>query len=340
MPKNAILAVDIGAGSVKMLYGTRKKVLAYHMADTPKDSMEDNKIINLDSIHSLIDRFLRDNMLKPKYISFSIYGKDLVIRHIEVPYMKEVNVKQTVEWEIGRNLPNAGAHYYIDYEILNREDGKRKNVYQILAAAALKEKVENYLRLSQMLKLQIKAVDISANCTARVFKRLTVGKNALNNLVIVDIGQSNTGITIIEKGKLAMERQIPVGFDRIKEEIAKMNPELINREYDYLQNTFNYKNTQSQVDIRINNLLDNVLTSFQKVIQFFTTGKLEKDISQIYVIGVGSSIHGIEEIIQNYFTGPEVVAIDKATYGPKVKLPGNSKLKYFSNALGLLLREE
>ncbi len=338
--KNAILAVDIGAGSLKLLYGTRIKILAYEMIDTPKASMEDNRIVRLDVLHDLIASFIKKNRLKPKYISFSVYGKDIVIRHIEVPYMKEVNVKQTVEWEIGRNLPNAGANYYIDFEILNREEGKRENVYRILVVAVLKERIENYLKLAQMLNLEIKAIDISANCTARVFKELTIGKNAMKNLGIIDIGQSNTRMTIIEKGKLAMERQVPFGFDKLTNEVVNINPELLNREYDYIHNHYNFNNIESQINIRINRLLDDVFTSFQKVIQFYTTGKIEKDISQFYVIGVGSSINGIEEIIQYYLNGSKVMADDTVTFDEKVKLLEKTELKYFVNTLGLLLRED
>lgn len=337
---SAILAVDIGAGSLKMLYGNKNKVQAYQMVDTPKDTMEDNKIVKQDIIYDLIDSFIKKNKLKPKFISFSIYGQDIVIRHIEVPFMKEANVKQTVEWEIGRNLPNAGANYYIDFEILNREEGKKEKVYKILAVAVLKERIESYMKLGKMLKLEIKAIDISANCTARVFKQLTIGKNAMKNVGIIDIGQNNSGITIIEKGRLAIERQVPFGFDSILKEINKINPDMTNQEYDYLQNKFNFNNTQSEIDIGINRRLDNVLTSFQKLIQFYTTGKIEKEISQIYVIGVGSTINGIEEIIQNYLSGSKVIAKDTVTFGRKVKLPRECELKYYINTLGLLLRED
>ena len=45
---NAILAVDIGAGTVKLLYGTKKKIIAKDMVDTPHSSVEDNKIIQIE----------------------------------------------------------------------------------------------------------------------------------------------------------------------------------------------------------------------------------------------------------------------------------------------------
>jgi type IV pilus assembly protein PilM len=340
MLHNGILAVDIGAGSLKLLYGNKKKVHAYQMMETPVGAMEDNKIVELNLIYNLIDSFIKENKLKPKYISFSIYGKDLIIRHTEIPYMKEDNVKQTVEWEIGRNLPNAGANYIIDFEILNRRTGKKDKVFQILAVAVLKERIENYLNLGKMLKLEIKAIDISANCTARVFKQLTNGKDAIKNVGVIDIGQNKAELTIIENGKLAMERQVPYGIDRIKEEISRINPELKYKEFDYIQRNFNINNTQSEIDIKINQLLDHMLTTFQKVIQFYTTGKIEKEISQIYVIGAGSSINGIDKIIHNYLTGSNVITEDPVTFGHKVKLLQEADLKYFVNTLGLLLREE
>lgn len=334
------LAVDIGAGSIKMMFGNRSKVAAYQMVDTPKNTMEDNKIIKVDEIFNLIDGFIKKNKLRPTDISFAVYGQDLVIRHIEVPYMKEANVRQTVEWEIGQNLPESGANYYIDYEILNREEGKRTKTYKVLVAAVVKERIEKYLELAKMLKLNINAIDITSNCTARVFKQLSSGRNAIKNAGVIDIGHSNTGITIVEHGKIAIERQVPFGYEKLVKEVNKINPELTNKEYEYIHHKFNFNNTESEVDMKVNKLLDNVFSSFQKVIQFYTTGKIEKGIAQLYVVGVGSTINGIEEFIQSYLSSPTEIVKDPVSIGHKIKLPRGCELKFFINTLGLLLRED
>jgi type IV pilus assembly protein PilM len=340
MLDKALLAVDIGAGNIKMLYGRKKKVLAFQMVDIPKDSIDDNRITRIEAIYDCIYSFIAKNKLKPKFISFSIYGQDIIIRHIEVPYMKEANIKQTVEWEIGQNLPDAGINYYIDYEILNRDEGKRTKTYQIVVVAVLKARIEKYLELAKMLKLDIKAIDISANCTARAFKQLSIGKNSVKNVGIIDIGYNNTGITIVEKGKLSMERQVPFGIGKLISEIARINPELANKEFEYLQCEFKNNNMESELDLKISRLLDNVFSSFQKVIQFYTTGKIDKNISQLYVIGGGCVINGIEELVQSYLLSPTKVVKSASSVGLKIKLPRGCELQYFINALGLLLRED
>ena len=337
---NAILAVDIGAGTVKLLYGTKNKVLAKDIVDTPPQTVEDNKIIQVEPIYNLISNFISANRIKPKRISFCIYGNDLVIRHIEVPYMKEKDIQQTVEWEIGRNLPNAGANYYIDYEILNCKEGKKEKVYQILAAAVLKERIDAYLQLADVLDLKVCAIDIKANCTARVFKQFVQGKNEIKNIGIIDIGKNTTTFTIVDKRRLAIERQIPLGVEQLMNEVTKSNPDLKELEFQYIQHSFSHSNTTNETDIRISQMLENIVISFQKVVQFYTTGKLEKLISYIIVIGAGGSIYNIEELIKNYFPVTSVLQINDAKFKRKSRIFKDLDLQYYTNTLGLLLRED
>lgn len=336
------IAVDIGNSNIKILSGSRKKIDFCGYMKTPSESVEDNRIVKPDVLFNSLDTFIREHRISGSDILFAIHGQDIVVRHIELPIMDEKTLRKSVEWEINQYLPENGANHYVDFKILDREITKEKKSYKILVVAVPKEKVDSYVILAEMLKLKLRAIDISSNCVSRVFENMFRNENKNRSIGILDIGSQNSSITILDGGKLFMEREVLFGMDNLTREVSRFKGTTSEESMQYLVNMldFNKISDEDECSQRIQKLFDNVLSSFLKVVQFYSTGRTQKTLDDIYVIGGGSQLHGIREHIKEHFECPVHIMDNPDIIGCKINFPSQRDFRFHLNTFGLLLRKE
>lgn len=342
MFETAKLAVDIGSNNIKILYGTGRRISQYGLVKTPIDSVIDNKVLKVEAVADVIHEFLKEKKIRARAISFAISGQDIAVSHIEVPGMSEQNLEKTVKWEVNKNLPNNGENYYVDYQILSSTKNNNKKIYKVLAVAAPVEKVDKYVELAENLNLRLNAVDLAANSIARVFTNASIIKKQNRTIGVIDIGTKTTEIIIIENGKLFVEREVPFGRENFIREITRRRQIEIADASNFLISEFNFAKIDEEDELgnRIRNLFDNVLSSFQKVIQFYTMGRTQKFLDEIYITGGGCQINGIEDYIAEFLGSPTEIADNPTKIKKKVKLPSGCDFKYYLSAYGILLRRD
>lgn len=333
------LAIDIGSNSIKFMYGNKNEIKYCDNIPTPQGSIEDDRIVNEVLIKDTINSYIRLKEIKTKDVAFSIHGQDIIIRHTESPIIDEKGLMSSVQWEIGQYLPEGGKNYYIDYEIIQKINTKNKKVLNLLVVAAPKEKVDVLISLARSLQLNIKAIDISANCIARACRNAAKISQSIG---VINIGFTSTSLCIIDKGKLFMEREVPFGINNVLKEImTKLNVDS-ETAYSSFMSNFNFNNIgEAEVlNKRIQGLFDNVFSSFIKVIEFYNTGKLYKNLDRIYIIGGGCNINGIEYYVNKYFSTQTTIADTFEKLYINTKHPADVSLRFYISNLGLLLRKE
>lgn len=336
------LAVDIGSSYTKVLFGDKQRIKFCGLIKTPEGSVIDNNIINSEAIKNAVQAFLNQNYIKAEDISFAIHGQDIIIRHVELPIMDEKGLMKAVEWEIGQYLPENGNNYFTDYEVLSKTNTKEKKAYNLLVVAAPKGKINKYIELSYGLGMKLKAVDISANCVSRVFRETVKESMQGISAGVIDIGFKNSNIIILDRGRLFIEREVPFGIKNAIYEISKTLGIDEQQAYSYLFEKFSFSSINPDVEVErnIQKLFEDALASFDKVIQFYTTGKTQKHLDKIYLIGGGCEIPGIISFTSEYLGAPAYIVDSINKIPVKAKLPEGCDLKVYVNALGLLLRKE
>lgn len=335
------IAVDIGSTFIKVMVGNKQKVRLCDRLETPEGSVSEDKIIDNGAISRVLLEYLRKNNVKSKDISFVVHGQDIIVRHTETPIIDDEGVRNSVEWEIKQYLPESGQNHYISYEIIDKAVSVEKKIYKILAVAAPREKVDNYIVLAESMKMNLKAIDIASNCIGRTFRELVV-KKFINSVGVIDIGSSTISIVVLDKGKLFIEREVPFGIDAILDDIVKKNGVSYEEAYKQLLSNFSFDNSMepSELSKKILYLFNNVFSSFEKIIEFYTTGKQEKSLDQIYVMGGANAIGGLDKYISNYLESPVTLVDDISKLFLKIQLPKDCDIKFYIGTLGLLLRKE
>jgi len=336
------IAIDLGETNIKIMVGNRKIVKHFEIIKTPEDCIIDDKIINLEEIKNSLQVYLNKNGIKTKNVAFTIHGQDVVSRHTEVPIMDAEGIKTSLDWEMNQYLPKDAGEYIIDFEIIEKIDTPEKKALKLFVSAVPKEKIEKIVKLSELLNLEISAIDITSNCACRVFKDISRKDHSDDNIGVIDIGSNNTNIIILDKGKLFIEREIPFGINNILKEIIKIENIEHKSAFEYLEKNVSFIGNQEASDLerRILTLFDNVLSSLEKIVTFFTIGKTKSSLDGIYLIGVGSVIKGLEEHVSNYFNCPVHILNNVEGIGVKTSIPKECDIKNYIGTLGLLLRKE
>lgn len=335
------IAIEIGARDIKILVGNKNEVKCFGTLKTPGEAFSEDKIINVKAISNVLSSFLKENGIRSKLVSFAVQGQDVVIRHMETPIMDNQGIWDTLQWEASQILPDSGQDYYSDYEITDKIVTREKKVYKILSVSVPKDKIDRYIQLAQRLQLKLAAIDIAPNNISRVFRNVHKSRKDIRSIGVIHIGSESSNFTILDQGKLFIEREVPFGLYNCAKEISyyvNLSSEELKAK---LMSEFSFdKINENETFERIGSRFDAMFSAFQSIIQFYTTGKANKTLDHLYVIGEGADIKGIDEYINTFFDTPAEIVNLPQEIGLSIKLPVGCDIKHYANNLGLLLRKE
>jgi len=90
----------------------------------------------------------------------------------------------------------------------------------VLLVAAKKESVNDYVGLIRLAGLEPAVIDVDFFALSNAFE-VTYGVNLEENVALVDIGASKTGMTVLQGGAPVFTRDLPMGGNEITESIAR-----------------------------------------------------------------------------------------------------------------------
>lgn len=336
-----IMSVEIENRYIKILVGDRRRISQSAIINTPKGAMEDNKIVDVEAIAGVLKEFINSNKITADGIAYTIQGQDTIIRHTEIAIMQEIEVGKAAIMEIGQYLPRQGVNYYIDYQIIDKINTEEKKVFRVLVAAVPRVKVNGYVELTEKLGMKLKAIDILPISISRIFKNYFDKNKEINNIGIIDIENLNSSIVILDHGKIFIEKEINKGISNAVEEIAQNLNIDYEKAYFYFMSKFNFakQSYSGEMYEDIRNNFDEIFRAFDRIVKFYTSGKVKKTLDKIFIVGEGAKIYGVEAYLQD-FMDTDVSVIDSAEdINLKINFKDGSKFKYYSNVYGAILRK-
>lgn len=335
-----LITIDIGSNDINIVVGNANKIQICERIIVSEKAIHDDKLYNLDEVRTAIKKFLIAKKVTVKEVGFVIRGRDVIIRQMEVPVMPIDKIAETAIWEFTEYLPEVNENYYIDFEIINKNVNKKEKTYKVMIVAVSKEKVNRYIELARMLDLKVVAIDVAANSVARVFSNVYKLNKSKESIGIIDIGSKSSSITILDKGNIFMQRDISLGIDNMLEEFVSNIATEEGKEYETFINRINFMNlnTEDPVIHRIKSMFDRLLEMFQTVATFYTSGKANKMLDSIYLIGEGCDLIGIQLYIKQYLGMEVMIANTMNDLKFKIQSPQGFNFKFFVHAFGMLLR--
>lgn len=330
-----LIAIDINKETISILIGTRYKISNGTIIETPKNSFDDGKILDVNLISGAIAPYVKK--AKTKDVAFVVRGEDIITRHLNIPFAKDEAMRDSVDFELRQFMGDRVDEYYFDYQIMNQNKNDGTGKCDVLVVACSRNKIDAFMEVGKSLKLNVKAIDLYANVVARVFgdlrKSLTKGVKTIG---VVGIDADDSNITILEWGKLILEKYKDRG---ILSTVDKEFNSLL--EYNTILDTVDLiepKQPGEESDIEL--YFKDEASDYNSLIQYYTSGKVKKNLDRIYVMGSATKIKGIEQYFEVNLSARSARLPVFSDLKTSVKVPKSIKLKDYIMCYGLLLRRD
>ena len=159
--------------------------------------------------------------LKGQQVFASLSSDKVIIRHVRVPYMPEKELISAVNYEAEKSIPIPLSDLIVRYVRLGESnDSEGRQINLLLVAVPLNE-VHSYYELFAQAGITISALDLQPLALWRALAGVNAsGKSPSGVTAIVDIGEINTILLVVQDGLLLFCRTLQVGGELLTKSMA------------------------------------------------------------------------------------------------------------------------
>jgi type IV pilus assembly protein PilM len=222
---SVVVGIDLGSRFIKVAevrVGRPPVVTNIGVAPTPEGAVDSTGVVDKAAVAATLKRLLAESGIGTKQAAFALAGQNsVVVRVLEVPRMNAVELKQHMDWEIGRNIPFADTRVQSAYEVVRRPgaDPNADNM-EVVLAVAQQDAVDSLVDIADRLGLEPYAIDVEPLALARSLL-LTQPDMQSQNVAVVNLGAESTSIDIYSQGYLSFPRILPTGGNMLTRAVAE-----------------------------------------------------------------------------------------------------------------------
>ncbi|MFN4033510.1 MAG: type IV pilus assembly protein PilM [Fimbriimonadales bacterium] len=227
MAKQPSIAVGIDLGSrfikiAEVRAGRPPVVANIGIAPTPEGAIDSSGVLDKAAVAATVKKLLSEIGVSTKQAAFALAGQNsVVVRVLEVPKMNPAELRQHMDWEIGRNIPFADTRVQTAYEVVRRPNANpNADNMEVVLAVAQQDAVDSLVDIADKVGLEPYAIDVEPLALARSL--LLTQSDLLNqNVAVVNLGAESTSIDIYSQGMLSFPRILPTGGNMLTRAIAE-----------------------------------------------------------------------------------------------------------------------
>lgn len=340
---NNYLGIDIGQSSVKMVLVNKEKEGNFFLENIGEAKLELNESNQNDlgkrweEVGKVIKTIISDSKIKTKQVVAALPENEVISRLVRLPPLKDSEIMDALRFEAETFVPYPLEEVSLDYEIIEKDEAGRLNVFVI---AARNELISAYIKLFKSLGLELMALE-SPSVAFRRMARNSVG--SIERLVVLNIGEKFSDIFNVYKGNVYFSRSLPIGGESLTRAVSLgLGLDLASAE-EY-KKAYGIKEEELEGKIRVATMpvFNSITDEVRKAIALFVEDSGGKTVQLLVLSGGGANMPGMAEELTRTL-GVEVqisqpfVNIDVT----KIQSPFNLNVEgcRFSLAVGLSLRE-
>jgi type IV pilus assembly protein PilM len=336
-----IFGFDLGTRTAKMIQlrssGKEFEVLGYGYANFPGEAIVEGIIVDPQEIAQALAPLLKQmtyGKITARRVSAGLPLAKVFTRVLELPPMNPTDLGQAVRLEAEQYIPVPLPDLYIDYETI--EIGPEHN--QVLMVAAPRAIVDSYIKLFDLMGLEVALLDSSMAAATRAIMA-TAPPN--RTTLVADIGSHSIDLTVWDR-VVRLADTVPMGGDTLTEKLVK-DLGIKESEANEIKHKFGVgpSGLQPKVVASLGAPLKKMCDEMRRVIKYYQERSGEKRrIQAIIVAGGSASMPGFLEYMQAQINLPVTIANPWA--GLKLKhLKEVSKFDapMYATAIGLAQQE-
>ena len=335
-----MVGLDIGSKTIKIVelektrdaYRLKASGIIGYKSSTPEHLADDKELAVLSDV---IRKLHKEAKIVGREVVASIPETQVYTRMIRLPMLTDSEIASAIKWEAEQYIPFPVEEAVIDYQIIDRKENATPPQVYVLLIAAPKVLVNRYVKLIQMSKLDLVAVETELMAISRSICPVD------QTVLVADFGARSTNIAIVKNSALMMSRSIPTAGDALTRAVAQGLGIEAQQAEEYKKT---YGLTEQNLDGKIKSILYPILRmvsdEIKKAVHYFQSEAGSEQPKSIILTGgsagmpevasIMTELLGIEVLIGNPFTK---VQIDSVI----VKQLANF-LPYYSVSVGLAMR--
>ncbi len=207
--------LDISDESLKFveLVSSQNKIIIsrYGERKIPTGVIESGKIKDPQKMKDILTSLRKEEGVKS--VRVSLPEEQVYLFKIKLDKAGLTNVREAIELSLEEHIPISAPDAIFDYELLSETD---QNL-ELQVAAIPKNVIEDYLLVFQDSFISVQSFELEAQAISRAI----IKKGDMDTYMIVDFGQTRTGIFIISKGSVTFTSTLDVGGGMLNSVIAK-----------------------------------------------------------------------------------------------------------------------
>ncbi|MGC3959310.1 MAG: type IV pilus assembly protein PilM [Verrucomicrobiota bacterium] len=214
---NSFLAVDFGAGSLKLAEFESNEagglvLKQYAIKSLGLEGSQETKREAL--VLKKLQETIAELGIKAKEINVCAPGFHVFAKFVKLPPVDSGKVTQIIQYEAQQNVPFPLAEVVWDYQILGTTAGGE---LEVLLVAIKSDIVEGLFRTTEAAGLRLEICDVSPAALTNTF-RFNYGELE-DCTMLLDIGAKTSNLLFFEKGKV-FARSINLGANSITQDFA------------------------------------------------------------------------------------------------------------------------
>ena len=293
-----LFGLDIGFSSIKVMQVSQQPKVAmvtgYGVANIDHKAVDNGTIVDHENIaqamHELFKKRLIGDITSQR-VAVSVPAARTFTRILTLPKLANKDLAETVQLEAEQYIPVPIDELYIDYETIQITE---KNM-QVLAVAVPKKVIDSYVTLTQLLGLEVVAMETTLGATGRLFRH--TDQNDIPT-VLIDFGSVSADVTISDK-TLVVTGTIPGGGDNFTSLIAQKLG--VSREEAHVIKVkygLGVSKKQKEIVQALSPILEQIVKEIRRMIRYYEErSNTKKKIGQIVTLGGGANAPGLSEYL-------------------------------------------
>jgi type IV pilus assembly protein PilM len=322
MAIHRVVSIEIGLAKTRIVETDFKKknpkIYKCAIFDTPENTIEDAYVRDKKVFGDALKRELEKADIRCKNFMFTMNSSKILSREVNLPKVKENLLPGIIEGQKDEYFPMDISEHKLAYTIIAEDTAEGQ--YRAIVYAVPDTLIKNYFNLAEELDGKLVALDYAGNSVYR-----WVQKNAEKDPqpfdMVLQMNVQNTLVMILENGVMTLQRNINYGTnnvveaykDALRDDTVK-NVEIYKRlaGEKIVKDRFNEADSEHTEGVSEQEWLKNAeikdsvtdavrpfIMNINRVIEYYSTRNKQARIPAIKFTGLGTSINGLSNLIQN-----------------------------------------
>lgn len=345
--QKTFFGLDLSGTSVKVVelkHGPSKpQLVAYGGLTLPAGAMQSDSSVDRQNVSNAIKQVVKKARIQSTQVVAALPGSSVFTSIITMPNMPKAELADSIKWQAKQYVPSPLDEVILDWHVLGEvkkpgKSGEGDKEIEVMLIAAPINLVNKYVGIIHEAGLKPLALEIEPLALARA----TVGVQD-EAVVVLDMGQASTEITIVEKGIVRLNRNTTAGGGALTRAISQALGIDANRAEQFKRDFgLNEEKLDGQIPKAVKPVLETLATEVRRSLEFYRDQPHSSgEISQMVVVGGTARMPEFLPYLSQAF-GTEIKIGDpwaNINYSASLKDQLEEIAPSFSVTVGLAMRE-